>query len=80
MTWTFFSQLYNYFANVPDISNGSYIQWKPKDLSNHTYNILFTGLSVGGSNDIQLSNLIKAMDGFVNETVEATFRVVSTVE
>ncbi|HXH10789.1 MAG TPA: hypothetical protein VNP04_13635 [Alphaproteobacteria bacterium] len=80
MTWAFFAQLYNYFFNVPDIQNDGYIQWKPKDLNNHTYNILFTDLEVGGNGSIQLDNMIKAADGYVHETVTATFRIVSTVE
>lgn len=78
MTWTFFSQLFNYFTNVPDVASAGYITWSPKDLNNHSYRILFTNLEAGGQNAIQLDTLAKASDGFVHEAVTATFRIIST--
>jgi len=80
MDWTMFSNLYNYFNNPPNAANGEYIQWAPKDLSNHVYNVLLVNLECGGSNLIQLNNLAKTLDGFVTETVTLTMRIVSTVE
>jgi len=77
MTWTFFSQLYNYFFNVPDVASAGYITWSPKDLNNHAYQILFTNLEVGGQNTIQLDTLTKTLDGFVHDAVTATFRIIS---
>jgi len=79
MTWTMFSQLYNYFNNPPSAANGEYITWSPKDISNHSYEILFVNLEVGGQNSIQLNSLTKALDGFVSEEVVATFRIVRTL-
>lgn len=79
MTWTFFSQLYNYFFNVPDVASAGYISWKPKDLNNHDYRILFTNLEVGGQNTIQLDSLTKASDGFVHDAVTATFRIIDKI-
>lgn len=78
MTYQFFSMLYDYFRNAPNISDNEYIQWRPKDLNNHTYNVILTGLSVGGSHNIKLDTLAKK--GIVYETVELTMRIISQVE
>lgn len=77
MTFTFFSQLYNYYRNVPDVRNDGFIQWKPRDLNNHVYNVLLTSLTVGGSEAIQLDTLARAAAGFITESVTLTMRIVS---
>ena len=77
MTWTFFSQLWNYFTNVPDVASAGYITWQPRDLNAHGYQILFTNLEAGGQNIISLDSLAKAQDGFMHEAVTATFRIIS---
>lgn len=78
MPYSFFSLLYDYYVNVPDFHNVGYIQWKPRDINNHTYNVLLTNLTVGGSNEIVLDTLSRR--GFIHDTVELTLRIINQVD
>jgi hypothetical protein len=81
MTLAFFSQLWNYYWNSSnlDFTQSGYIRWSPKDLNNHTYDVIITNLEVGIADGIQLDSLYKALDGYVHDTVTLTMRIISEV-
>ena len=74
-----FAMLYDFFYNVPDFTSAGYIQWQPRDISNRTFKVLITSLTVGGSEGITLDHLVKAGTGYVHDTVEMRLRLIEEV-
>ena len=74
-----FAMLYDFYYNVPDFASSGYIQWQPRDISNRTFKVLITSLTVGGSEGITLDNLVKAGTGYVHDTVEMRLRLIEEV-
>ena len=74
-----FAALYDMYYNVPDLASAGFIQWSPRDISNRTYKVLLTSLTVGGSDGITLDHLVKTGSGWVHEEVRLTMRLIEEV-
>jgi len=81
MAFSFFSSLWDYYANPPDFVSQGFILWRPRDISARVYQVILTGLTVGGGggHDIQLDHLAKQGDGVIHDTVTLHMRLVSEV-
>lgn len=82
MTLAFFLELQNYYQNPP--TNGTYIQWEPRDRTNSVYNVLIEGLSLsttgssGGVGDYEFDYIV-TRHGYLAGTVIIRFRIISVV-
>lgn len=74
-----FAGLYDLFFNVPDVASVGYIQWSPRDISNRTFNVLLTNLTVGGNANIMLDTLAKTGSGWVHDEVRLEMALISEV-
>lgn len=86
MPLSFFSSLWDYYANPPDFVSQGFILWRPRDVSARVYQVIITGLTVGGAGGggggehaITLDHLAKQGDGFIHDTVTVRLRLVSEV-
>jgi len=80
MSWRFFSLLYDYYMNTPDVTQQLFIKWAPRDISTHIYEVFITSISVGGSESVDLDYLYRVSDGWVHESVTMTFRILRQVQ
>ena len=74
-----FAMLYDYFYNVPDVASVGFISWQPRDISNRSYKVFITSLTVGGGEDITLDTLVKAGSGYVHDEVRMTLRLIEEI-
>ncbi len=79
MSWRFFSQLYTYYMNPPDVTKSLFIQWRARDITTRAYNVFLTSLSVGGGAATALDHRYKAGEGWITENVVLRFRILSQV-
>jgi len=83
MTLDFFLALQDYYLNPP--TNGTYIQWEPRDQSGTVYNVVIEALSLSltgsagqAASDYEFDYLV-TRHGYVAGTVELKFRIVGAV-
>jgi len=83
MTLSFFLELQNYYQNPP--TNGTYIQWEPRDRTTKIYNVIIEALSLSttgsagaGAGDYEFDYIV-TRHGYVAGTVVLRFRVISEV-
>ena len=74
-----FAALYDFYYNVPDVASVGFITWQPRDISNRSYKVFITSLTVGGGEDITLDTLVKAGIGYVHDEVRMVLRLVEEV-
>jgi len=79
MTLAFFTELQNYYRNPP--TNGTYIQWEPRDRTSKVYNIVLEALTLSltgsagvGAGDFEFDYIV-TRHGYVAGTVELRFRI-----
>ena len=74
-----FSAIYTYYQNPPNTLTAGHITWQPKDINNHTYQVLITSMEVGGTSLVELDHLFRTQQDWVTEGVTVSLRVVSTI-
>ena len=81
MTLAMFLALHDYYANPP--TNGTYIQWEPRDRTSKKYNIVIESLTLSvtgsagqGAGDFEFDYLA-TRQGYVAGTVNFSFRIIS---
>ena len=78
MALSTFAALWDYFYNVPDLASAGFVTWSPRDITSRSWKVLITSLTVGGS-DVEMTNLIKAGDGWVHNEVRMKLRLIEEV-
>lgn len=83
MKLDFFMELHNYYRNPP--TNGTYIQWEPRDRTTKVYNIVIESLSLSltgsagqGAGDFEFDYLV-TRHGYVAGSVTLKFKIIGEV-
>lgn len=72
---THVNHLWTFFANPPNPDAPSYVQWSPNYAHTSTYNVVITGLKVGGE-EYTLNQRLKGF-GYAPQPVELEMRIIS---
>ena len=80
MTLDFFTELQNYYRNPP--TNGTFIQWQPRDRTSKVYSIVIESLTLSltgsagqGAGDFEFDYIV-TRHGYLAGTVELRFRII----
>lgn len=79
MGLSFFTSLYDYFNNPPDLRLEQFILWRPRDVSEKVYKVVLTGLTVGGEEHLQFDRLVAQGDGWIHDEVILTMKIIEEV-